>query len=485
MNRTLSMIAASVATMALAACATGPWDTPGVIEKPAATAPELAPSATATMKADIAIDRWWTVFGDDNLNRLIEEALAHNADLETAVGRVREAQATLDAVHAAESPTVDAQVQGGRERKSTVGAAPIPPGVGPQFSSTRAQLSVGYEVDLFGKLSAGTQAARNQLLATEWARTTVEWSLTSQVAEIYFDLAAVDRQIVISEAVRSGREATVKLRRRENEVGSGNEFDLRRAEAELTGTKATLAGLARQRVALEHSLSLLLGRTPAEIASRAVTRSAIDESKAISAVLPQGAAGDFLVRRPDVRQAEAQLAAANSSIEAARAATLPSLRLSGAVGSDAKHVSDLFTGPAGIWSIFASAAQPIIDGGRLKAQVREEHARGEQALSAYRKAVASAFLDLREAYEALDITEQAYQAQRARVAALSRARDLANLGYRSGAFSYLDLLDAERNWYQAQLDQVSAYRDQLTGQIAAFKALGGGYAATESTQAVN
>ena len=478
------LFAGLIAVLALAGCATGPWDTPGVIEKPAATAPELAPSATVTLKADIAIDRWWTVFGDDKLNRLMEEALAHNADLETAVGRVSEAKASLEVVGAAQSPTLDAQAQSGREQRSAVGAIPLPPN-NRQFSSNRVQLSAGYEVDLFGKLSASTQAARNQLLATEWARATVEWSLTSQLAETYFDLAAVDRQIVISEAVRAGREATVKLRRREHEVGSGNEFDLRRAEAELTGTEATLATLSRQRATLEHSLNLLLGRTPAEIASRSLPRSAIDESGAYSAVLPQGAAADFLVRRPDVKQAEAQLAAANSSIEAARAATLPSLRLSGAVGSDAKHVSDLFSGPAGIWSLFASAAQPIVDGGRLKAQVREEHARGEQALSGYRKAVAAAFLDLREAYEGLDITEQAYRAQRARVAALSRARDLANLGYRSGAFSYLDVLDAERNWYQAQLDQVSAYRDQLTGQIAAFKALGGGYASTDSTQSTN
>jgi outer membrane protein, multidrug efflux system len=479
MNRTLSMIVA----LALAGCATGPTD--GPIEKPVVSAPDLAPGASATLKADISIDRWWTAFGDDALNRLMEEALAHNADLETAVARVREAKASLEVVHAAQSPTLDAQAQVGHEQKSLVGAVPLPPGVNRQMSSNRVQLSAGYEVDLWGKLSASTQAARNQLLATEWARATVEWTLSSQLAETYFDLAAVDRQIVISESVRAGREATVKLRRRENEVGSGNEFDLRRAEAELTSTEATLASLARQRVALEHTLSLLLGRTPAEIAAGALARSAIDESKTVSAVLPQGAAGEFLSRRPDVRQAEAQLAAANSSIEAARAATLPSLRLSGAVGSDARNVGDLFSGPAGIWSIFASAAQPIIDGGRLKAQVRQEHARGEQALSSYRKAVASAFLDLREAYAGLDITQAAYQAQRARVAALARARDLAGLGYRSGAFSYLDLLDAERNWYQAQLDQVSAYRDQLTGQIAAFKALGGGYAASESTQSVN
>src|SRR5262249_3842632 len=162
MNRTLCIVVA----LALAGCATGPGETPGVIEVPKASAPELAPSATATLKP-IGIDRWWTVFGDDALDRLIEEALAHNADLETAVARVSEAKASLDVVHAAQSPTLDVQVQTGREKKSTIGAAPIPPGVGPQFSSTRAQLAASYEVDLWGKLSAGTEAARQQLLATE------------------------------------------------------------------------------------------------------------------------------------------------------------------------------------------------------------------------------------------------------------------------------------------------------------------------------
>jgi multidrug efflux system outer membrane protein len=154
---------------------------------------------------------------------------------------------------------------------------------------------------------------------------------------------------------------------------------------------------------------------------------------------------------------------------------LPALRLTGSIGSDARSISDLFSGPAFIWSIAASATQSIFDGGRLQAQVREGEARGDQELAAYRKAVAAAVVDLREAYANLDITEQALAAERNRVAALARARELAQLGYDSGAFSYLDLLDAERNWYQAQLEQVDAYRDQLFGQIATFKALGGGY----------
>jgi multidrug efflux system outer membrane protein len=188
-----------------------------------------------------------------------------------------------------------------------------------------------------------------------------------------------------------------------------------------------------------------------------------------------------MARRPDLKQAEAQLASANYSIESARAATLPSLRLSGSIGSDARSLSDLFSGPAAIWSIAGGLAQPLIDGGRLRARVREEHARAEQALAGYRKAVAGAVVDVRDAYATLDLTQQEFQAQSARSGSLARAHALAQRGFDNGALAYLDLLDAERNWHQSRIDHVSAYRDRLIGQVAAFKALGGGYSHQGST----
>lgn len=144
-------------------------------------------------------------------------------------------------------------------------------------------------------------------------------------------------------------------------------------------------------------------------------------------------------------------------------------------------MSDLFSGPAAIWSLGASLAQPLFDGGRLRARVGEEQARGEQSLSNYRKVVATAVADLREAYANLDLTEQAFIAERNRVVSLSRAHDLAQRGHGAGALGYLDLLDAERNLYNAQLQQVSAYRDQLIGQVSAFRALGGGYSPNRSS----
>lgn len=458
-----SLLALAVAA-ALAGCAVTPSSLRGQSAIPA-----LAPSTTASYRNELSIERWWTLFADAELERLVEEALAHNADLESAAARVREARAVLDQARASQMPTLDGQARASREHQNQK-----------TFSRYNVGLEAGYEADLWGKLSSTSSAARHQLLATEWARAAFEWTLTGAVAEAYFGLAALDRQIDISLAVRAARANTVELRRREYAVGVGNEFDLRRAEAELTGTDADLAALGRQKVALERTLVLLAGRTPEQIASLQLQRSRIDETRELSNVLPQGAAADLLIKRPDIRQAEAQLQAANASIDAARAATLPSLRLSGSIGSDAKSVNDLFSGPAALWSLAAGITQPIFDGGRLRARVREEQARGEQVLAGYRKTVAAAVADVREAYATLDLTHQALQAERERVASLARAYDLARRGHAAGALNTIDLLDAERNWYQAQLQQVSAYRDQLVGQVAAFKALGGGYVTTGS-----
>ncbi len=160
---------------------------------------------------------------------------------------------------------------------------------------------------------------------------------------------------------------------------------------------------------------------------------------------------------------------------AARAATLPSLALSGSVGSDVRSLSSLFDGPGMVWSLALSATHHLFDGGQGRARVAQADARADAAQAAYRQAVLGAVLELREAYAALDLSQQALQAEQARTAALAQARRLAALGYASGAFGYLDLLDAERNHFQAQLDEVDACRDRLLGQVAAFKALGGGH----------
>jgi len=460
---------ALAALLALAGCASSPEPDAA---RPRTTLPALQASATAQQRADLAIDRWWRVFDDANLNALIDGALKNNTDLEIALGRVREAQAAVEGARSRQLPTVDLGVDSQRARQSTVGATPVPPG-GRYATSTSASLLMGYEADLWGALSSQTQAARSRLLATDWALAATEWSLTSAVAETYFALVAVDRQADISIAVRDSRIATLELRQREVAAGAGSEFDLRRAEAEVTGAETTLAQLNRSRVSLERSLSLLIGQTPET--ARPIARSVLDESRLAPALLPQAGVERLLQRRPDIRQAEAELAATHYDVASARAGAYPRIAFSGAVGSDARSLSDLFSGPAFLWSLAASVTQPIFDGGRIQSQIHAEEARAQQANASYRKTVAGAYFDLREAYAALDHTQQAVQSEASRVASLARAREIAVTGFGAGAISYLDVLDAERNLYQARLSRVDAHRDRLTAQVAIYKALGGGY----------
>jgi multidrug efflux system outer membrane protein len=256
---------AALVALSVGGCATPMFTSPKVQPDTAITAvPAFTPSATATVKPGLSIDRWWTLFGDPYLERLMDEALARNEDLESAVARVREAQASLDIAHAALLPTVEIEAEASRSQQSQVGAVPVLPGMSRRSTSHHVVLlAAGYELDLWGKLSSSTASARRQLLG---------------------------------------------------------EFDLRRAEAELLGTEATLASLARQRIALERALTAFLGRTPNEIVTGELPRISLDERKPLNTVFPEGAAADLLVRRPDIRQVEAQLEAANFSIDAARAA---------------------------------------------------------------------------------------------------------------------------------------------------------------------
>jgi multidrug efflux system outer membrane protein len=476
----MTLLCAGLAGLACVAGLSGcaaPWRATAAAEERALVEPGALPvlSASGTMRHEsgLQIDRWWTLFGDPALDALIEQALQRSHDLAVAAARVREARARLDELHGAELPSVAIQAGHGRSQLSTDG---MPPGSPRYGSSHNAALTLRYELDLWGRLDAGSEAARARLLSQEWARASIEWSLTAQLAEAHFSLRAVQRQIEISEAVRAGRATTLSLRQRERQAGIGNEFDSRRAEAELAGTEATLSSLRRQRAGLEATLALLSGRPLAEITMQEPLRVALDPTESLVARLPSGNATALLLNRPDVRQAEAQLNAAQFDIRAARAATLPSLSFSGSVGSDAMALSGLFTGPGAVWAIAMSATHTLFDGGQAKARVGQADARADAAWATYRQTVLASVLELREAYAALETSQQAHAAQQLRVAALERARSLAELGYATGAFAYIDLLDAERNSYQAQLDEVTAYRDRLLGQVAAFKALGGGHA---------
>jgi len=478
--------ATAAAALLLGACAIAP---PAPLPGPeaAAAAAELdrevfgiavpaPPRSAARAEPALVIDRWWLHFHDPALNALVDAALARNSDLGIAAARLREARAQLDEARGAQQPSVDLQASTARTRTSAE-ATGLPGGAAHTGASHRVSLAAQYEVDLWGRLAAGTDAARARLDTQGWARAAIEWGLTARLAEVHFGLRALQRQLEIAEAVRAGREQTVTLRRAGLAGGVGSEFELRRAEAELAAAEATLAALQRQRLSLESARALLAGTPLAELTTAAADVAPLDPARPFEARLPQGDIAGLLWRRPDLRQAEAQLAAARADIRAARAATLPALRLSGSVGSDVRELAHLFNAPGFAWTIAAGAAQSLVDGGRNAARVEQAQARSDAALLAYRQRVAAALSELREAYAAFDTAEQALAAEQRRVAALAEARRLARLGHEAGALPQLDALDAERNHFQAQLAEVDAYRERLLGQVAAFKALGGGHTA--------
>ncbi len=469
-------LTASVGAWLLVGCAGLAPSRPQPQPLPGGLPAVAAPLAAPVVQAPVAIDRWWTLFGDAELERLIERALANNQDLAAAAARLREARAQLDEARGAQRPALEWQASSGRSRQSAdaLGGA----SAASTTSSHRVALVGNYEIDLWGRLAAGSDAARSRLAAQAQSRAAVEWGLSAQLAEAHFTLRALQRQLEISESVRASRERSVDLRRTEWRAGASNEFEFRRAEAEFAAAQTTITSLKRQRITLEGRLALLTGRSTSTLFDAEPALAPLDPSLPFVARLPAGNAVELLQRRPDLRQAEAELAAAQADIAAARAAALPPFRLSGSVGSDARELSNLFSGPGFAWTLASSAAQTIFDGGRTRARVDQADARAELALAQYRRGVANALTELREAYLAIELAQQAQRAEHQRVAALARAERLARLGFEVGAIGQLDLLDAERNHFQAQLAEVDAYRDRLIGQVAAFKALGGGHSGT-------
>ena len=470
-HRRLAPFALAV-LLALAGCAGLAPQRPAADALPAGL-PSMNAPASASVQQDLAIDRWWTHFGDADLDRLIEAALERNADLAVAAARLREARAQLDEARGAAQPMVDLQATSARARASAQSLGLPASRTG---SSHQVSLVGRYEIDLWGRLAATTDAARSRLAAQAWARASVEWGLSAQLAEAHFTLRGVQRQLEIAQAVRASRARTAAMRGNEHRAGAAPEFELRRAEAELAAAESTIAALQRQRLALEAALALLAGEPVESLGAAPEARSPLDPAQAFEVRLPQGDAALLLERRPDLRQAHALLEASHADIAATRAAKLPALRLSGDIGSDVREIGQLFNAAGFAWSIAASVVHSVADGGRSTARVEQSEARADAALAQYRLSVAAAFGELREAYAALDVANDALIAERRRVAALERAHRLARLGADAGALAQLDLLDAERNLFQAQLAEVDAYRDRLIGQVAAWKALGGGHA---------
>ena len=468
------ILVATAMAVLVAGCAVGPDYRRPEVELPAAWQGAPAEGVKGVR------DRWWTLYADPVLDRLVEEALANNLDLALAAARVDEARALLRIADAQFWPAVDAAAQADRSRSSEVTAMRLPLGTPIERTNYRAQLNVAYELDVWGRLRRGSEAAEAGLLATEAARYTVRIALASEIARAYYALVALDSQVEATRRSLQLRSEGLELQRARYAAGLINDFTLKQLEAEVAAAQAQLPPLQANRTAQELALAVLLGRSP-----RAIMEDAFpvdpDRSGLAVAVIPEGLPSDLLLRRPDVVEAEQRLVAANARIGAARAQLFPQIGLTGYLGSESSSLSDLFTGPASIWQLAFGLAQPIFQGGRLLGEIDATEARQRQALAGYQKTLQEAFREVRTALSTQSRAREAYEAEGMRVAALTQTLQLALIRYKTGLLSQLEVIDAERNLLQAELNRIDALRVQRAAVADVVRALGGGWEGFQPT----
>ncbi len=415
---------------------------------------------------------WWKAYRDPILDALIEEALAHNTDIRLAAARIDAARANLGLTRADQYPTAQIGAHAGRTRVSELGSFPIPSPINNDF---KLNLQAAYEVDLWGRYRAATDAARANLLATEYAGEVVRTSLESDVVKDYFALRALDAKMELARETRSNRQDAADLQRLRVEHGVSSELDLRQAEGELAATDASIAQLAQSTRQQELALAQLLGRSPRALVEQQMARGAELEKMGQPPAVPAGLPSELLARRPDLRQAEQGLLAAQAGIRQAKAALFPDLSLTGNFGSESKRLASLFSGPTTIWGLSADLVESVFDVGRTKAGLQAADAGQTQALLTYEQAVQGAFREVLDALVAHRQSAELAAADQRRSEALAQTLELAELRYKNGVDNYLQVLDAQRNLYQAQQDTIDARRAELAATADLVKSLGGGW----------
>ena len=466
-------IYSALLTALVAGCALGPKYERPAVELPAAWQDTPAQG----VKADG--ERWWKLYSDAALDRLIEEALAHNQDLALATARVDEARALARIANAQLYPSIDASAERNRTRSSARSSIPLPPNVPLENNNYNVQLNVSYELDLWGRLSSASRAARADLLATQAARETVRITLASEVARGYYGLVALDTQVEATRRALQLRTGALDLQRVRHQAGLVIDFDVRTLESEVASARAQLPTIESARTTQELALSVLLGRSPRAITEGAVDRRA-DRGEPAPPVVPEGLPSDLLLRRPDVVEAEQRLIAANARIDAARAALFPRISLTGYFGAESTALGSLLSGPARIWQLAFALAQPIFQGGRLFGEIDAVKARERQALAQYQKTLQEAFREVRQALSTQIRARETFDAESSRVTALADGLRLARIRYQNGLLSQLDVIDTERNLLQAELNRADALRAHRAAVADIVKALGGGWQGFES-----
>ncbi len=419
-------------------------------------------------------ERWWTAFGSDELNRRVDTALAHSPTVEQAQASLRQTQELLRAAKGAWFPAADASLGASRLKQSVVSGGSTTP-----FTLYNASVSVSYTLDLFGSVRQGVALREAQVAVQQWQLEGATLTLAANVATATFQEASLQEQVDATRQVVTLLGEQADLTGRQVAIGTKSQADLLAVQAQLASARATLAPLQLGLASLRNQLAVLLGQLPSHSGPQVGTLGAFRLPEEVPLSLPS----ELVRRRPDVRAAEARLQAATAQVGLATADLFPQIRLGGSYGFSSFETDSLFKEPSTSWSLGLNLLQPIFHGGSLRAMKRAAEAGLDGASAAYRASVLNAFREVSDALSALQYDAEALAAQAQAEQAASQSLDLVKAQYRIGSASYLQLLDATRQWQQARLGFVRARAGRLADTAALYAALGGGWQAVGGSTA--
>ncbi len=450
----------------LAGCLLGPNYRRPPVAVPADYRSQLAGSPSEPPAASLGNEKWWTVFRDPVLQHLIATALKQNYDVRIAATRVLQAQAELGITSSAQLPTASVGTEAFSESNPQV--ASIIPAY--EENAGEVSLSVLWNLDFWGKYRRETEAAQDQRLATEWGRQAVIASVVSGVAADYFQLRELDQSLEISERTLASRQDSLRLTRILEVHGSASLLDLRQTEELVDAAAEQIPDLERQIQQEENAISVLLGENPGPIA-----RGLKLTEEPLPASVPAGLPSELLDRRPDIREAEADLMAANADVGVAKADFFPNISLTGTAGLATYTLANLFTPSAVLWNGVASLTQPIFEAGALRSGMQLAQAQEEQMLLTYKETIIEAFQQVSDALIAYQKDGEFRKRQEQLTSAAADADRLSKILYDHGGVSYLQVLTSETNYFAAQLNLAQAELNERLALVQLYNALGGGW----------
>jgi multidrug efflux system outer membrane protein len=448
----------------LAGCTVGPK-----YKRPPVTVPDVYRSATVEAEKQQAVplgdEKWWSVFQDEKLQELIRIALAENYDVRIAAARVLQAQAVVGIRRADQLPTISASSAAINERFPRTKNLPVT-----ETSANSISMSMAWELDFWGKFRRATEAARADLLATEWGRRAVITSLVRDVATAYFQLRELDLEMEISKRALASRQESLRLVKIRAAGGVTSMLDVRQSEQLVYEAAGSIPDLERRIEQQENQISILIGRNPGPIGRG---KPLVDN--VFPPNVPVGLPSTLLERRADIQAAEHTLVAANAQIGVAKAAYFPQITLTATGGFQSSALTSLFTGPAGLWNFGGQLTQPIFTGGRIRSGVKLAEAQKEEAVLAYQRSIQEAFREVSDALIAYRKNQEFREQQLLLTRSAEDATALSQSRYQGGVTSYLEVLDSDTRYLSAQLTLAQAELNERLSIVQLYGALGGGW----------